>query len=169
MALADKTDSGVVMFGANTKLTQTRANVDKAVDKGAYKTLKHAAFSIRKSAIASMVFAKGPSRAGSPPHAHTGRLGRSILVAQDKQTSEVVVGPSYDRVTKGGRPPWMAQRLEHGGTFTRKKKRKRRGRPRKGESQEPVQTVTFPSRPFMYAALQRSLARFHAEWKGAIS
>ena len=155
------------MFGIQVKLTATPKRLEKATDKGAYKTLRHAAFSIRKSAIESMVFAKGPSKAGTPPHAHKGRLRRSILVAQDDK-GEVVVGPSYSRVKVGGRPPWLAQMLEHGGTFTRRKKRQNRGRPKKGEAPQPMQTVTFPPRPFMQPALQRNLARFHREWKGAI-
>jgi len=155
------------MFGIQVKLTATPKRLEKATDKGAYKTLRHAAFSIRKSAIESMVFAKGPSKAGTPPHAHKGRLRRSILVAQDDK-GEVVVGPSYSRVKVGGRPPWLAQMLEHGGTFTRRKKRQNRGRPKKGEAPQPMQTVTFPARPFMQPALQRNLARFHREWKGAI-
>lgn len=155
------------MFGIQVKLTATPKRLEKATDKGAYKTLRHAAFSIRKSAIESMVFAKGPSKPGTPPHAHKGRLRRSILVAQDDK-GEVVVGPSYSRVKAGGRPPWLAQMLEHGGTFTRRKKRKGRGRPPKGEAPQPMQTVTYPARPFMQPALQRNLARFHRDWKGAI-
>ncbi len=155
------------MFGIQVKLTATLKGLEKATDKGAYKTLRHAAFSIRKSAIESMVFAKGPSTAGSPPHAHKGKIRRSILVAQDAK-GEVVVGPSYPRVKAGGRPYWLAQMLEHGGTFTRTKKRKARGRPKKGDAPQLTRTITFPPRPFMQPALQRNLARFHRDWKGAI-
>ena len=155
------------MFGVKINMTQTPKKVERATDKGAYKSLRHAAFSIRKSAIESMVEARGPSRPGTPPHRHTGRLARSILVAQDKN-GEVVVGPSYSRVKVGGRPPWLARMLEHGGTFTRRKKRKTRGRPKKGEAPEPMLSVTYPARPFMAPALKRNLARFHREWKGAI-
>ncbi len=155
------------MFGIQVKLTATPKRVDKATDKAAFKNLRHAAFSIRKSAIESMEFAEGPSKPGTPPHAHTGRLRRSILVAQDDK-GEVVVGPSYSRVKAGGRPPWLAQMLEHGGTFTWKRKTKQRGRPKKGEAPRPMQTATYPARPFMQPALERNLARFHREWKGAI-
>ncbi len=156
------------MFGVKITTTQTPEKVERAVDKGAYKSLRHAAFSIRKSAIESMVFARGPSRRGTPPHAHKGKVRRSILVAQDEK-GEVVVGPSYSRVKVGGRPPWLADMLEHGGTFTWKKKTKQRGRPKKGEAPRPMQTATYPARPFMQPALERNLARFHREWKGAIS
>jgi len=37
-----------------------------------------------------------------------------------------------------------------------------------GEAAQPMQTITFPPRPFMQPALQRNLARFHRDWKGAI-
>lgn len=162
------------MFGVQVKLTATPKRLEKATNKGTYKTLRHAAFSIRKSAIESMVFQEGPSAPGTPPHAHTGRLRRSILVAQDDR-GEVVVGPSYSRVKAGGRPPWLAQMLEYGGTFQRRKKRKGRGRPTKREAAikaagygPALFAVTYPARPFMQPALQRNLARFHREWKGAI-
>ncbi len=162
------------MFGVTISMIPTPKKVDRAVGKGSYKSLRHAAFSIRKSAIESMKFQDGPSAPGSPPAAHTGRLRRSILVAQDSN-DEVFVGPSYDRVKAGGRPPWLAQMLEHGGTFTWRRKRKKRGRPTKAEAQviaagfgPAIQSVTYPARPFMQPALKRNLARFHREWKGAI-
>ncbi len=156
------------MFGIQVKLTATPKRLEKATDKGTYKTLRHAAFSIRKSAIESMVFAKGPSKPGTPPHAHTGRMRRSILVAQD-DNDEVFVGASGNRVKAGRRPEWLARMLEHGGTFPIRKKRKIRGRPKKDDAPQATRTITFPPRPFMQPALKRNLARFHHEWKGAIS
>lgn len=155
------------MFGAKISMTPMPKAVQRATDKGAYKTLRHAAASVRKSAIESMIERKGPSPPGTPPHRHTGRLARSILYAQDEEGW--FVGPSYSKVKIGGRPPWLAQMLEHGGTFTRRKKRTSRGRPKKGEQPQPMQTVTYPARPFMQPTLQRNLARFHRDWKGAIS
>jgi len=155
------------MIGVKVKLTAFPRKVERAKDKGAYKSVRHAAFSIRKTAIESMVFATGPSKPGRPPHAHTGRLRRSIMVAAE-QKDDVVIGPSYSRVKVGGRPPWLAQMLEHGGTVQRRKKRKSRGRPRKDDPPQQTFSVTYPARPFMHQALQRNLARFHREWKGAI-
>ena len=156
------------MFGVNISMIPTPKKVNRATDKGAYKSLRHAAFSIRKSAIASMEFALGPSKPGTPPHRHTGRLARSILVAQEEGSDEVFVGASGHRVKAGRRPEWLARMLEHGGTYPVRKKRKTRGRPKKGEAPQPIRTITFPARPFMQPALQRNLARFHREWKGAI-
>ncbi len=155
------------MFGVQIKLTATLKRLEKATGKGAFKTLKHSAFSIRKSAIESMKFAKGPSTPGTPPHAHKGRLRRSILVAQD-DNNEVFVGVSGNRIKAGRRPEWLARMLEHGGTFPVRTKRKSRGRPRKGDAPQAIRSITFPPRPFMQPALQRNLARFHRDWKGAI-
>jgi len=161
------------MFGVTIKMTATPKRLEKAVDKGAYKSLRHAAFSIRKAAQESMVFAKGPSKPGAPPHAHTGRMRWSILVAQDKvdgrklKAGEVFIGPAYSRVKVGGRPPWLAEMLEHGKTFIAHEKQSRRGRPRKGTSIKRW-AVIYPARPFMQPALQRNLARFHRDWQGAI-
>ena len=155
------------MFGVTIKMTATPKRLEKAVDKGAYKSLKHGALSIRKAAQESMVFAKGPSKPGTPPHSHTGRLRWSILAAEDEDKKGWTVGPSYSRVKVGGRPPWLAQMLEHGGTFIAHEKQSRRGRPRKGTSIKRW-AVIYPARPFMQPALQRNLARFHRDWQGAI-
>lgn len=157
------------MFGVTVQLTKTVRQLERAKKKGTYKSLRHAAFSIRKSAVESMPFAKGPSEPGKPPHAHKGKIRRSILVAQDEGTGEVFVGPSYPRVKAGRRPYWLAQMLEHGGTFTRRKPRKRGRRRRRGESPQPTIAVTYPARPFMHPALKRNLARFHRDWEGAIA
>ncbi len=157
------------MISVKTNLTTYLPRVQRAVKKGTFTSLTHAGRAIRKTAQQSMREAKGPSPPGTPPHVHTGRLRRSILYAVDKQNDELVVGPSYNMVKRGGRPPWLAQMLEYGGTFQRRltPKRKRRGRPRKGEEVRTV-SVTYPARPFMAPALQKNLARFHREWQGAI-
>ncbi len=162
------------MFGIQIKLTATPKRLERATDKGAFKTLRHSAFSIRKSAIGSMKFAKGPSTPGTPPHSHKGRLRRSILVAQDGN-DEVFVGASGHRIKAGRRPEWLARMLEHGGTFRVKIKKKRKSRRdtrgrfvKSTESAALVRSITFPPRPFMQPALQRNLARFHRDWKGAI-
>jgi len=162
------------MFGVKITMAMTPKTVQRATDKGAYKTFKHAANSIAKSAGDSMVEAEGPSRPGTPPHAHTKRLRWSIQ-SNDPDSDGVFIGPTYSRVIKGGRPPWLAKMLEFGGTFTWKRRTKKRGRPSKREAQRraagygpPMMTATYPARPFMQPALERNLARFHRDWKGAI-
>ena len=160
------------MLSVQVKLIPIPRSLLKATNKAAYKTLRHAAFSIRTSAIESMRWGHNPSLPGHPPTARTGRLRGSILVSQDEK-GEIVVGPSYHRVRRGGRPPWLAEMLEHGGTYNVRlrqwgRQKRRRGRPSKGD-EVLRRPITYPARPFMQPALQRNLARFHREWKGAIS
>ncbi len=156
------------MIGWQTRVVLDLAALNNAAEKGAFNSQRHAAFAIRKSAIDSMIFARGPSNPGRPPHAHTGKLRRSILVAEDG--GSVVVGASHGRNQVGRRPLWLTEMLEHGGTYqVRRKKRSRRGRPSKGDEPQVVSSVTYPPRPFMHPALVRNLDRFHREWQGAIS
>jgi len=89
--------------------------VVRVAEEAGFKSLKHAAFSIRKSAVASMVRAKGPSAPGQPPHRHRGRLAGSIRVGEEG--GEYVVGSSYATMQGRQYPPWMAKMHEHGGTF----------------------------------------------------
>ena len=159
------------MFGIQVKLTALPKALLTATDKGAYKTLKHAALSIRKRAVESMLWSHRPSDAGQPPHAHTGRLRRSIRASEDDEGGWVV-GPSYSRVKVGGRPPWLGKLHEFGGTYNVRleqwgRQKRRRGRPRKGDEVR-RRLITYPARPFMQPALYRNLARFHREWQGAI-
>ncbi len=162
------------MFGVKISMITNTKPLAKATKKAAFANFRHAGFAIRKTAIESMKFQGGPSAPGSPPAAHTGRIRRSVIWAINDD-GDLFVGPSYSRVIKGGRPPWLAQMLEFGGTFRWRKKRKRRGRPTKAEAQviaagfgPALQSVTYPARPFMQPALKRNLARFHKDWKGAI-
>lgn len=141
MAGADKADS--MMFGMQTQFTRKPKRVQKAVDSGAYKSFFHAAASIRKDARASIKRSDTPGPPGGPIRSKRGRGGglakRAILYAVDKQGA--VIGFASSKIDQA------MQVHEHGG---------RRG------------GVTFPQRPTMAPALQRNLARFHREWKGAI-
>ena len=105
---------------------------------------------IRQKAIDSMPFAKGPSKPGDPPHAHRGRLRRSILFAVDGDTA--YVGPSYSAMQSGGLPPWVGSMHERGGTFTGRKGR----------------TATYPARPFMGPALEADEGEFVGRFVGSL-
>ena len=132
------------MFGTTVQFKATPQRVQKAADKGAYKSFSHAAASIRKAAITSIVPSRVPSPPGGPVHTKRGRGGglarRAILFKADKQGA--VIGFAASKIDQA------MQVHEHGGV---------RGGAR------------FPQRPTMYPALQRNLARFHREWQGAIS
>jgi hypothetical protein len=131
------------MFGTQTKLTATPKRVDNAAKKGAFSSFSHAAASIRKAAGESIVRSNKPGPPGGPVSTKRGRGGglakRAILFKADK--GGAVIGFAASRIDQA------MEAHEHG---------KRRG------------GVKFPKRPTMQPALERSLARFHREWKGAI-
>lgn len=133
-----------MMFGARTQFKAMPKRVQKAAEKGAYRSFSHAAASIRKAARESIVRSSVPSQPGGPVHTKRGRGGgrakRAIFYKADKQGA--VIGFSARKLDQA------MQVHEHGGT--------------RGGAQ-------FPQRPTMYPALEKNLARFHREWKGAIS
>lgn len=139
-------------IGVEAKITDRTRAVRNAVKKGAFRSLHHAAASIRRAAIDSMVFAAKASKPGTPPHAHKGKLRRSIRYSVDETT--VTVGPAYSAIRSGGRPPWLGSMHERGGTFRGKKKGTKR---------------YVPARPFMAPALAAASKRFKASWKSSIS
>jgi hypothetical protein len=132
------------MFWMKTQMKATPKLVEKAAEKGAYRTFFHAAASIRKTARESIVRSNKPGPRGGPIHTKRGRGGglakRSILYQANKEGA--VIGFAASRIDRA------MEAHEHG---------KRRG------------GVRFPKRPTMQPALQRNLARFHREWRGAIS
>lgn len=137
-------------IGATAHLTRSPPEkITGPVNKKSFTSIKRAGQSIRWSAVQSMVYAPGPSTPGEPPHAHRGRLRRSVAVEAGEE--EVVVGPSYTKLQAGGLPPWIASMHERGGTYTGKKR-----------------TIRLPARPFMLPALQRGLERFQAGWNSAL-
>jgi len=138
----------------------SRAVVRAATEAG-FKSLKHAAFSIAKSARGSMVRAKGPSPAGQPPHVHRGRLRRSIRVGEE--AGEYVVGSSYTQMQAGDYPPWMARMHEQGGTFGVNARTGLTSLTKLGKRRK---AAVYPARPFMLPALQRAVARFNESFGG---
>jgi len=133
------------MFGTQVQFKATPQRVQKAADKGAYRSFSHAAASIRKAARKSIEpRRRKPGPPGGPIRSKRGRGGglakRAILYKADK--AGAVIGFAASKIDQA------MQVHEHGGM---------RGGTR------------FPQRPTMYPALQRNLARFHREWKGAIS
>ena len=144
MVVADQANSGVVMFGLKTQIKATPKRLQKATERGAYRTFVHAAASIRKTARGSIVSSDKPGPPGGPVRTKRGRGGglakRSILYAADKRGA--VIGFAASRIDQA------MEAHEHGS---------RRG------------GVKFPKRPTMVPALERNLARFHREWRWAIS
>ncbi len=132
------------MFGVQTKLIATPKRLEKAVDKGAFNSFFHAASRIRIDARESIERSNKPGPPGGPVRSKRGRGGglaqRAILFKASKEGA--VIGPVASKMDQA------MEAHEHG---------KVRG------------GVRFPKRPTMQPALERNLARFHREWKGAIS
>ena len=116
-----------------------------AAKKATFRSLQHAAASIRKAEIASIKPEAGPAPAGQPPHTHTGKgkrkgvLPRAIAFSVDGDTA--VIGP---RESVAGD---VGHGLEDGGEF-------------RGEN--------LPARPFAAPALAAAVPRLGSEWVGAI-
>jgi hypothetical protein len=133
-----------------------------AVKKAQFKSFGHAGASIRRDAIASILYGgKKPrfqkrrragrksdtvkrfraSPAGTPPfyHINKGFVRKGIAFAASQET--VVIGP-----TKSGYGESMSAH-EHGGEYMGAK---------------------YPQRPFMGPAMDRNLYRFGSSWSGAI-
>jgi len=125
-------------------VTIGKRRLAKAADKGAYRSFSHAAASIRKDARASIKRSDIPGPPGGPIRSKRGQGGglakRAILYKADKEGA--VIGFSAGMIDQA------MEVHEH-------------GRTRGG--------VRFPKRPTMLPALERNLARFHREWRGAIA
>lgn len=137
-------DALAVQAGLDTRSVATgKKKLDRAIAKGTFKSFAHAAASIRKTARASIKTRKKPGPPGGPIRTKSGKGGglarRSILFHADKIGA--VIGFAASKIDQA------IEAHEHG---------KERG------------GVRFPERPTIHPALQRNLARFHREWKGAI-
>jgi hypothetical protein len=140
------------MIGLQVQLVDRMQQVADAAKKAEFKNLRHAAAAIRKTEIASIQDAPGPSTPGTPPHTHTGgvsksgksrrgHLPRSIAFAQDKAAGLAVVGPRASVVGEAGAAH------EFGGEFI-------------GDD--------YPERPFAQPALEQNVDRFAQDWQGSI-
>lgn len=141
------------MITSTVQFVDHTQRVKEAAEKATYKNLGHAAASIRKRAIESIVPAEGPSAPGTPPHTRPGRvskktgkarpgqLQRAIVYKQDRAAQDVVVGPRHSVVGES------AKAHEFGGAY---------------------RDETFPERPFMGPALDQNLDRFGPSFAGSI-
>lgn len=127
------------MIGSTTQFVDTSKRVTVATEKAAYRNFKHAAASIRKEAIESIVKAEGPSAPGTPPHTRRNQLRRAIVFDADQYGA--IIGPRHSVVGEAGAAH------EFGGEF-------------KGGM--------FPERSYMGPALEANLDRFAAEWAGSV-
>jgi len=147
------------MIGSSFKFESTTNNVKKAADEAGFRNVGHAAASIRKTAIASILnspagspgrdsstgrFTKAatiPSQPGKPPFTRKGSLRRAIRFDANKLTGTAVIGPQFSLFGTAGHAH------EFGGRFKEN---------------------TYPERPFMGPALLGNITRFGNSFAGSI-
>jgi hypothetical protein len=115
--------------------------VKRAASKGVFKSLGHAAATIRRSALGFISKSKDASRPGQPPHSRRGALKRAVLFKVDKQRETAVIGPRASIVGLS------MTAHEYGGQY--------RGQ-------------TYPRRPLMGPALEKNAKRLPRSFRGSI-
>jgi len=134
------------------KIDDKTHRVAQAAARATFRNLPHAAATIRKDAIESIIDAPGPSAPGTPPHTHTGGitkkgkkrrgvLQKAIAYDFDKQAGDAVIGPRESVVGLAGAAHEFGQEF-------------------KGDD--------FDERPYMGPALDRNLDRLAGDWTGSI-
>jgi len=127
------------MFDMVTRITNNINVLQSEVEKAAFKSVRHAAASLRRDAIASIETSASASAPGTPINTRAGWMPNSITFDADDYSA--VIGPRYSRVKLAATPH------EFGGEY--------RG-------------GTYPERSFMGPALQRAAPRFAAEFSNTI-
>ena len=129
------------MISFAIQIVDRLARVKAAADKAGYRNLGHAAASLRKTAVESIETSDEPSAPGEPPHTRRGQLPRAIRFDVDRTNQEAVIGPRASVVGEAG--------AAH-------------------EFGEEFRGTDYDERPYMGPALDASLDRFAADWKGTI-
>lgn len=129
------------MIGVEVQIIDQTKRVIDASDRATFRNVGHAAATIRRDAIESIIVSQAASRPGTPPHTRRRQLKRAIRFDNNKDRGEAVIGPQASIVGEAG------SAHEFGGVF-------------KGQA--------FPERAFMGPALDRNRDRFAAGWAGSI-
>lgn len=129
------------MIGAKVTIDYQPQTVVQAAEDATYRSLGHAAASIRLDAIESIQRDSGPSPAGQPPHTRRGLIRRAIRYFVDRAKQYAIIGTAASVIDQAGEPH------EHGGKFRRQK---------------------FEPRPFMRPALLRKSGRLPDHWRDSI-
>lgn len=142
------------MIGLLVTIVDYTKRVAEAAQKEKYKSLAHAAASIRKDEMASFVPSDVASKPGTPPNTRIRivksgknkgkhRVGQiASATAFDVDASTAAIGPRKSIVGTS------AKAHEFGGVYKQ---------------------ATYPERSFALPALQRNTYRFAEEWRGSIT
>ena len=132
------------MFRATTQIEDKSRNVKRAVDKGAFTNLGHAAASIRKSAAKSIKQRKDKDKSspvGTAPFTHGGFIRRALRFDVNKQKQEALIGFRFSVIGLVGRTHEFGE-VEDG--------------------------RDYPERPTLAPALEASIGRIAGQWQGSI-
>ncbi len=129
------------MFGMRARSRFDCRKVRRKADKGAFKSLNHAAAAIRLTARRSIRRSPKKSSAGVPPHTRRGLLKRALLYKVEKQKLSAVIGPAYTIAGKSG------QAHEFGIKYYGRK---------------------YPKRSYMGPALRANARRIPKLWRNSI-
>ena len=128
------------------------AKLKKIATEAGQLILLRLARNVVRIARASTIKAPGSSPPGTPPHEHFGDLDRSIAVAVDESTENVVVGPRASIVgVRGGV-------LEFAGTYDPDAGRDKFGRFLTGHASRTAPSGARWAHPFMRPALGQAIA-----------
>ena len=129
------------MIGFNVRTIDETKNVKTAADRAVYKSLGHAAASIRKTARGLIVTSAEPAAPGEPVHTRHRRLPNAIVYDVSRDRQYAIIGPARSFAGPVGGAH------EHGGEF-------------RGQRYEP--------RPFMGPAMTQNSERFARSWSASI-
>lgn len=129
------------MLAIRVKTSMDATRVIKAAANASFKSLGHAGAALRLAARRSIRRSKTQSPEGTPPHTRKGQLRRAILYAVAKDKQSVVIGPDVAIVGKAG------SAHEFGGRF---------------------RNESYPRRPFMGPALEKTKDRLPKLWAGSV-
>jgi len=129
------------MITIRVRTRVSTAQIQRKVQQGNFKSLGHAAATIRLVARRSIRRRKPAAMPGNPPHTRRGQLKRSIMYALDKQRGVALIGPIFELIGTAGKAH------EFGGKFRRER---------------------YPKRPFMGPALEKVKDRLPPMWAGSI-
>ena len=129
------------MIGVKVTTKKSIDKVKRKAQQGNFKSLGHAAATIRLVARRSIRRRQTAAMPNSPPNTRRGQLKRSIMYAIDKQRGVALIGPDFDVIATAGKAH------EFGGKFRREH---------------------YPKRPFMGPALEKVKDRLPPMWAGSI-
>lgn len=129
------------MFGIEFHSRDDWKGLEQKALKGNYRSLGHAAASIRRDVLSTIERSPEYAAVGTPIHTRKGLMKKAIRFEVNKEYQDAVIGPRYSVVETSGEPH---------------------------EKGVPYMGRNYPKRAFMMPGLLRALPRLTAYWSGSI-